>query len=125
MLARAWGGPAVVEDGDDGTSHGPCGAGRRRPGTGMTASIVGCAGRTGSGRRWGRWHQARGRLKAKRHEGRRWSGLAGDGDDRAEGKPARAWATALGADTASRNKKMKLSQSKLCGMRGERSSALL
>jgi hypothetical protein len=59
--------------------------------------------------------------------GRQWLGPVGDGDDSAEGRPARALVAALGAEAtaAAWNKKMKLSQSEMCGVQGETSSVLL
>jgi hypothetical protein len=53
MLARAWGGPAAAEDGDDGARRGPCGAGQRRSGMGTTTSGVGCAGWASGVQGWG------------------------------------------------------------------------
>jgi hypothetical protein len=92
-----WCGPAAAEDGDDGAKHGPCGAGRWQHGMGTMALSVGCAGRVGGSRGWGRRRRAWGRLRVEQRKGQRRSRPAGDGDDGVEGRPARVRAAALGA----------------------------
>jgi hypothetical protein len=92
-----WCGLAATEDGDDGAKHGPCRAGRWQHGMGTTALSVGCVGRVGGSRGWGRRRRAWGRLRVEQHEGRRRSRPAGDGDGGVEGRRARVRAVALGA----------------------------
>jgi hypothetical protein len=101
----------AAKDGDDGTGRRPCGVGWRRPRTGTTAPGMGYVGQAGG--------------SAGRCEGRRRSGPASNGDDDIEGRPAQARVATLGAEAAAQNKKMKPSQSELCGAQGERSSTLL
>jgi hypothetical protein len=66
-------------------------------------------GQAGGGRGWGQRRWAQGRLGVGQCVGRWWLGLVGDGDDGAEGRPAWAWAAALGAEASveARNEKTK------------------
>jgi hypothetical protein len=62
--------------------------------------------------------------RTEQREGQRWVALPGDGDDSARGGLARV--TALGVEAlVAQNEKPNQSRSELCGMQGEKSSALV